>query len=226
MRLPLLTLLSLVSAACLLSAQTDRGGTDSGTGGGADGGEGGDTAESRGLLDGADGMVAPANYRIQPSDVVYVQIFQQRDLNKEARVEADGTITLHLIGRVNVEGLTVGEAREKITELYNRDFLVNPQIDLQVVQFNLDKVQVLGQVRKPGLVGIPPDEDLTLLRAISQAGGFTRLARKGSVQIRRELEDGETKVFVVNASDLISDPDSEDFILRDGDIIFIEERII
>jgi polysaccharide export outer membrane protein len=171
-------------------------------------------------------MVAPANYRIQPSDILFVQIFQHQDLDKEARVEADGTISLHLIGRVNVEGLTVSEAREKVTELYNRDYLVNPQIDLQVVQFNLDKIQVLGQVRQPGVIGIPPDEELTLLRAISQAGGFTRLARKGSVQIRRELEDGDTKVFVVNASDLISDPDSEGFILQDGDIVFIEERII
>ena len=176
--------------------------------------------------DGRDSMVAPVNYRIKPSDILFVEVFQQEDLNKEARVEADGTITLHLIGRVNIEGLTVSEAREKITELYNRDYLVNPQIDLQVVQFNMEQVQVLGQVRTPGSIGIPPDEDLTLLQAISRSGGFTRLARKGSVQIRRELEDGETKVFVINATDLISDPDSEGFILRDGDIVFIDERII
>ena len=171
-------------------------------------------------------MVAPANYRVQPSDILAVQIYQQRDLDKEARVEADGTITLHLIGRVNVEGLTVSEAREKVTELYNRDFLVNPQVDLQVTQFNLDQVQILGQVRSPGSIVIPPDEDLSLLQAISRTGGFTRLARKGSVQIRRELENGETKVYVINASDLISDPDSEGFILQDGDIVFIDERII
>lgn len=176
--------------------------------------------------DDRDSIIAPANYKIQPSDVLALRVYQQGDLGKEARVEADGTITLHLIGRVNVEGLTVSDAREKITELYNRDYLVNPQIDLQVVQFNLEQVQILGQVRSPGSVGIPPDEDLTLLQAISRVGGFTRLARKGSVQIRRELENGETKVFVINATDLISDPDSEGFILRDGDIVFVSERII
>lgn len=192
----------------------------------SDGGSDGPAPAPSGFINDRDTMLAPANYRIQPSDILFVQVFQQPDLDKEARVEADGTITLHLIGRVNIEDLTVSEAREKITELYDRDYLVNPQVDLQVVQFNLDKVQILGQVRSPGLIGIPPDEELTLLRAISQAGGFTRLARKGSVQIRRELEDGEVKVFVINASDLISDPDSEDFILKDGDIVFIEERLI
>jgi len=171
-------------------------------------------------------MVAPANYKIQPSDVLYRQVFQHPDLEKEARVEADGTIALHLVGRVNVQDLTVSEAREKITELYNRDYLVNPQVDLQVVQFNLDKVQVLGQVRQPGLIGIQPDEDLTLLSAISQAGGFTRLARKGTVRVRRTLEDGEVRVIVIDASDLITDPDSEDFVLQGGDIIFIDERLI
>ncbi len=170
--------------------------------------------------------MAPANYEIQPSDVLYLQVFQHPDLEKEARVEADGTIALHLIGRVNIQDLTVSEAREKITELYNRDFLVNPQVDLQVVNFNLDKVQVLGQVRQPGLIGIQPDEELTLLSAISQAGGFTRLARKGTVKVRRKLDDGEVKVMVIDASDLITDPDSEDFVLQDGDIIFVDERII
>ena len=194
---------------------------DSG-GGGADG----PAAAPSGLINEGSGIVAPANYKIQPSDVLFLQVFQHPDLEKEARVEADGTIALHLIGRVNVQDLTVSEAREKITELYNRDFLVNPQVDLQVVNFNLDKVQVLGQVRQPGLIGIQPDEDLTLLSAISQAGGFTRLARKGTVKIRRKLEDGEVKVIVIDASDLITDPDSEDFVLQDGDIIFIDERII
>lgn len=179
-----------------------------------------------GLVGDSQAMVAPANYRIQPSDILSVQVYQQQDLNKEVRVEADGTISLHLVGRVNVEGLTVADAREKITELYDRDFLVNPQLDLQVIQFNLDDVQVLGQVRVPGTVAIPPDDDLTLLQAISRVGGFTRLARKGAVQVRRETEDGETKVFVINASDLISDPDSEDFILQDGDIVYVEERFI
>jgi len=204
--------------AVVLAAQTEDGGVNDFRS---------DSAPSSGeSSDDRDSIVAPANYKIQPSDVLALRVYQQGDLGKEARVEADGTITLHLIGRVNVEGLTVSDAREKITELYNRDYLVNPQIDLQVVQFNLEQVQILGQVRSPGSVGIPPDEDLTLLQAISRVGGFTRLARKGSVQIRRELEDGETKVFVINATDLISDPDSEGFILRDGDIVFVSERII
>ena len=212
----LLPLLGLLAGA--LSAQTGDGGT-------ADSSD--DPAPRSGdRLDNRETMVAPVNYRIKPSDILFVQVFQQQDLDKEARVEADGTITLHLIGRVNVEGLTVSEAREKITELYNRDYLVNPQIDLQVVQFNMEQVQVLGQVRSPGSIGIPPDEELTLLQAISRSGGFTRLARKGSVQIRREAEDGETRVFVINATDLISDPDSEGFILQDGDIVFVDERII
>ena len=171
-------------------------------------------------------MVAPANYRIQPSDIIQVVFYQHGDLNKEVRVEADGTINLHLVGRVNVEGLTVTEVREKIIELYDRDYLVNPQADIRIVQFNLDKVQVLGQVRSPGTVTIPPEEDLTLIQAIARVGGFTRLARKGSVKIRREMEDGETKVFAINASDLISDPDAQDFVLQDGDIVFIDERFI
>ncbi|MFP4351258.1 MAG: polysaccharide biosynthesis/export family protein [Puniceicoccaceae bacterium] len=215
----LLSLLCLFAGGLSASAQSSEDG---------DAGEASDTRVPRSddRADNRETMVAPANYRIKPSDVLFVEIFQQRDLQKEARVEADGTITLHLIGRVNVEGLTVSEAREKITEFYDRDYLVNPQIDLQVIHFNTEQVQVLGQVRTPGSVAIPPDDELTLLQAISRSGGFTRLARKGAVQIRRESEDGETKVFIINATDLISDPDSEGFILEDGDIVFVDERIL
>lgn len=209
----------------LIGLSSASGQSDSG---GSDGGDSTSTPppSADGRVDDRGSILAPANYRIQPSDILFVQVYQQQDLDKEVRVEADGTISLHLVGRVNVEGLTVSDAREKVTELYNRDYLVNPQIDLQVIQFNLDEVQILGQVRTPGSIAIPPDEDLSLLQAISRVGGFTRLARKGSVQIRRVLENGETKVFVINASDLISDPNSEDFILQDGDIIFVEERLI
>jgi polysaccharide export outer membrane protein len=207
----------------LLSITSVFGQSNSGESGGGDS----STADSPdGQFSDRVAMMAPANYRILPSDILSVQVYQQQDLNKQARVEADGTISLHLIGRINVEGLTVSEAREKVTELYDRDYLVNPQIDLQVTQFNLDEIQILGQINKPGSIAIPPDEDLTLVQAISRAGGFTRLARKGSVKIRRVMEDGETKVFAINASDLISDPDSQDFVLQDGDIIFVDERLI
>ena len=211
--------------ACILSLTPLVGQSESGDTGGNDQSTSTSTSPD-GRIGNIDSMVAPANYRIQPSDILSIQVYQQQDLNKEVRVEADGTISLHLVGRVNVEGLTGSDARERITELYDRDYLVNPQLDLQVIQFNLDEVQVLGQVRAPGTIAIPPDEDLTLLQAISRVGGFTRLARKGSVQIRRESDEGETKVFVINASDLISDPDSEGFILQDGDIIYVEERFI
>jgi len=174
----------------------------------------------------AEQMIAPANYKIQPSDVIAVVFYQHNDLDKEVRVEADGTISLHLVGRVNIEGLTVSDAREKIVELYGRDYLVDPQVDVRITSFNYGKVQVLGQINSPGTIPIPPDEDLTLIQAIATAGGFTRLARKGSVKIRREMEDGETKVFSINASDLISDPDAQDLVLQDGDIVFVDERFI
>jgi polysaccharide export outer membrane protein len=181
---------------------------------------------TEGLLEGGGSIMAPANYKILPSDVLVMNVFQHPDLGTRARVEADGTIHLHLVGRVNVQGLTLSEAREKITELYNRDFLVNPQVELQISEFNLDRVQILGQVRTPGVVGIPPDEDLTLVQAIARVGGFTRLARTGAVQIRRTSPDGEITVVTVNARDLIRDPDAKEFVLKNGDIVFVDERLL
>lgn len=180
-------------------------------------GEGGTTA---------DPAILPANYRVQPSDQLLIEVFRHPDLEKVSRVEADGTITLHLIGRIEVEGMTVAEIRDEVTELYNRDYLVDPQLDVYVTDFSLAEVQVMGEVREPGTVQIPPDDDLTLLEAIVESGGFTALARRNSVQIRRKDGDDQTEVIRVNAKDLLDDPEAEQFLLQDGDIIYVRERIL
>ena len=175
---------------------------------------------------GADRPALPANYRVQPSDQLLVEVYRHPDLEKVSRVEADGTITLHLIGQIEVEGMTVAEIREKVAALYNRDYLVDPELDVYVTDFSLAEVQVMGEVREPGTVQIPPDDDLTLLEAIVERGGFTPLARRNSVQVRREGENDQIEVFRVNAKDLVDDPEAEQFTLQDGDIIFVRERIL
>ena len=104
------------------------------------------------------GIVVDENYILQPSDVIQVSIFLEPDLEKSVRIEADGTVTLPLIKRVKVSGLTVSDAQELITQLYNRDYLVDPQISVLVVSFSPKLVRVLGSVNRPGVVEMPLTE--------------------------------------------------------------------
>ncbi len=166
------------------------------------------------------------NYILRPSDVLSFQVFQEPDMNQQVRLDADGAVIFPLIGRVNLGGMTIEEAQRYLTEVYDRDYLVNPQISLLVVEFAPRLVQVLGQVNSPGPVPIPPDRDLTVVEAISASNGQTRLANLRKVVVRRNTEDRETVTFELDVQQMMTDEDSQDFILIEDDTIFVPERTI
>lgn len=166
------------------------------------------------------------NYRIRPSDLLTFSLFQEDDMLRQVRVEQDGSVILPLIGRVLIGGLTLGEAREVLFELYDRDFFVNPQISLIVLEFRPRTISVLGQVNRPGLVEIPPDRPLTILEAIAAANGFTRLGRSSNVQLSRVGEDGERYVRTINVDDIMRNPRTRNETLMENDTLFVPERIL
>lgn len=167
-------------------------------------------------------VVVPDNYVVQPLDVIEFRVFQEPTMQQQLRVSQDGSVTLPLVGRVQIGGMALDDAQVLLTELYDRDFLVNPQISLVVLSYKERRVFVHGQVGIPGPVLIPPEAELTLAQAISAAGGLTRLARRGLIRIKRE---GLDDVIEVNFSDVLLDPRTKDILLKDGDMIFVDERI-
>lgn len=172
------------------------------------------------------GIVVDENYILQPSDVLQVSIFLEPDLEKSVRIEADGTVTLPLIKKVKVANLTVSDAQELITQLYNRDYLVDPQISVLVVSFSPKLVRVLGSVNRPGIVEMPLDRVMTLTEAIANANGISRLGNPKSITIKRVDESGKTQQFEVNFNRILMNANAKDMILKEGDTIWVPERII
>jgi polysaccharide export outer membrane protein len=172
------------------------------------------------------GIIVGENYVLKPSDVISVSVYQESDLDKSVRIEGDGSVALALIGKVKVAGMTAAEAQSLITDLYNRDFLVDPQVSLLVVQFSPKVVLILGSVNSPGQVAIPPDRDLTLTEAIASVRGVSRLGNPKSITIKRIDEDGRARQMEVNFSRIIQDPNAKDIVLKEGDTIWVPERII
>lgn len=172
------------------------------------------------------GIIVGENYVLKPSDVISVDVYQEKDLNKTVRVEGDGSVALALIGKVKIAGMTVAEAQSLITDLYNRDYLVNPQVSVLVTSFSPKIVHILGSVNSPGKVQIPPDRDLTLTEAIAGVGGVTRMGNPKSITIKRADQDGRSRRMEVNFSRIVTDPDAKDIVLKEGDTIWVPERII
>jgi len=213
----LLTALCFFFSTALLQAQESGGEGGSGSGSYSSG------SSSAGV---GVGIVVGENYILKPSDVISVEIYQETDLNKSARIQGDGSVALALIGKVKVAGMTAGEAQSLIIDLYNRDYLVDPQISLLVVEFSPKVIHVLGSVNSPGVVSIPPDRGLSLTEAIASVRGVSRLGNPKSITIKRVEEDGRARQMEVNFSRIIKDPNSKDIILKEGDTIWVPERII
>ena len=172
------------------------------------------------------GAAVGSNYVLQPSDVIKVEVYQEKDLDKTVRIEGDGTVSLALIGKLEVAGLTLSEAKTLITDLYNRDYLVDPQISVLVVSFSPKVVRVLGSVNSPGIVEIPYDRDLMLTEAIAEARGISRLGNPKSLKIKRSGDDKTFQQIDVNFSKILTDPDAKDIVLKEGDTIWVPERIL
>ena len=167
-----------------------------------------------------------SDYVIQPSDLISVQIFQEEDLKRDVRVSQEYSITLPLIGKVYVKGKTVHQAESMIRELYDHDYLVNPQVNLVVVDYAKRSVNILGAVGSPGVVLFPQEQGLTLVDAISRAGGFNRLADRKKVKLTRTNSDGKAETYMIDVDALIVGKSSNQWLLLVNDVIYVPESIL
>ena len=166
------------------------------------------------------------DYQLQPGDVVHVQVFQELDLERELRVSQDGLLTFTLIGNVDVKGKTLGAVEQVVRSLYDKDYLVNPQVTITVLKYQSRTVNVMGSVNMPQAVEYPPEQTLTLLDAISRAGGFSRVADRKKVRLTRTFADGHSENFIINADQLISGSSSERWPLLKDDVIYVPESVL
>lgn len=166
------------------------------------------------------------DYALGPEDILDIKVYARdvRAMDVSVRISSRGMITLPLLGEVKAGGLTLKELENEITQSLNRDYFVNPQVLLDVKQFRPRKIFVLGQINNPGEYDITGPKTVTMVQAISLAGGLTKGAAANSARITR-IENDLEKVIEVKLEDIIEDgKKKQDVILRDGDIIFVPRR--
>lgn len=145
-------------------------------------------------------------YRIGPEDVLEISVFEVEELNRTVRVEEDGTISLPLIGRVAVGGMTQEEVAQKLTELLQAGFVKNPQVMIFIKDYKSRQVGVLGAVETPG--SYPLVGRKTLMQMLSIAGGLSETAGN-DVLILRQGSNGETSTIRIDLRELWVDGNKE-----------------
>ncbi|HEV7406338.1 MAG TPA: polysaccharide biosynthesis/export family protein [Chthoniobacteraceae bacterium] len=163
-------------------------------------------------------------YSLAPNDMVDIRVFQEDDLSSKLRISPKGTINFPLIGVVTIGGLTPQEAANLIRRALDKDYLVNPQVSVTVLEYGKRRFTVLGQVGKPGSYDMPEREGVTLLDAIAMAGGYTRIADASKITVRRK-GDGKENILKLNAKSMAKDERVSTFQVQPGDIITVAESI-
>lgn len=167
---------------------------------------------------------ATSDYMLRPADILQIKVFQEEDLTREVSVSREYAVTLPLIGTVDLKNRSVRQAEELIRQLYDRDYLVNPQVTVIVLKYAERAVNVIGMVNSPQAVPFPPERGLTLLEAIARAGGFNRLANRAEVKITRMDEKGVSTTFTVNAEKLLDSKSANLWSLQVDDVVFVPEK--
>lgn len=146
---------------------------------------------------------------LQPGDLVRVQIWREGDLSGDFLVDQNGIVTLPLLGEQRVTGIPIGELRTVLLQQYRVE-LRNPSINITPLR----RLNVLGEVTKPGLY--PVDPTISLVEVVAQAGGATEL---GDLRRIRIVRGGEVIREGIRPGETLSTLD-----IRSGDQILVERR--
>jgi len=158
------------------------------------------------------------NYVIGPQDVLDISVWKEAELTRTVPVRPDGKISMPLLNDVQAAGLTPTQLAEQITNALKK-FVAEPQVTVIVSQINSQRVYILGEVNRAGAYPLLPQ--MTILQALSSAGGFTQFANLKKIYMFR-LENGKQVKYPFNYKEVIGGkrPD-EDVTLKAGDTIVV-----
>jgi len=170
------------------------------------------------------------DYIVGPQDILTITSYDQADLSGKFSVEADGTFTYPLVGRVKAGGLTLRQVEAQVKkQLKDGGFFNNPQITVAIDQYKSQKVFILGEVRTPGTYTL--SGDMNLIEALTRAGstlpsssGEAVIVHPSSKNVTGPVlpnQDGAANIVRVNLRDLENGVFSQNAALRDGDTIIV-----
>jgi polysaccharide export outer membrane protein len=162
--------------------------------------------------------VTDPGYKIGAQDVLRIDVWKEAEISRSVPVRPDGKISLPLLNDVQAAGLTAMELSIVITEGLKK-FINAPQVTVTITEINSRRVYVTGEVTRPGAFPLLPD--MTVLQALTSAGGFTQFARTKKIYVLRS-EGGKQVKHPFNYNEIVKGNHPEENIpLQPGDTIVV-----
>jgi polysaccharide export outer membrane protein len=158
------------------------------------------------------------DYVIGTEDVLDINVWKEPEVSRTVPVRPDGKISLPLLNDVQAAGLTPMQLGAVVTEQLKK-FVAQPQVTVIVTTINSRRVYVLGEVNRGGYIPLMPN--MTVLQALSSAGGFTQFANQKQIYVLR-YEDGKQIRYAFNYKQAVQGKDgTQNIILKPGDTIVV-----
>ena len=158
------------------------------------------------------------SYLIGPGDVLSIDIWKEPELSKQVSVRLDGHISLPLVNDIEAAGLTLAQLREQLAEKY-KDFVDVPEVSVTLIESRSKRIYLLGKVNTPG--EYPLQKNMTVVQAISLAGGLAEWADSADIRLIRKIK-GTERTFRVDYDAIVSGEDlGQNVQLQPDDTIFV-----
>jgi polysaccharide export outer membrane protein len=158
------------------------------------------------------------DYKIGPQDVVRIDVWKEPDISRIIPVRPDGKISLPLLKDIQASGLTTLELGKAIHDGLTK-YLTDPEVTVTVTEINSRRVYITGEVTRAGALPLLPN--MTVLQALSSAGGFTQFAKLKSIYVLRN-EGGKQVRHPFNYKEVVRGKNQEEnILLQPGDVIIV-----
>ncbi|MSP90302.1 MAG: polysaccharide export protein [Myxococcales bacterium] len=170
----------------------------------------------------ADVRAAVQSAALGPGDELEVRVYDETGMSGNYLVSPSGQIDFPLVGTVTVEGLAASQVAASLRQKLAQGYLRNPSVTAQVKTLNSKKVFVLGEVKAPGR--FPFTDQMSVVEAVTLAGGFGSLAEKNFAIVTRNDVSGQRRIPV--PVEKIMQGLAANFVLQPGDIVYIPETVL
>ena len=167
-------------------------------------------------------------YTIGPGDVLTITVWGQPDLSRDYTVDPDGFAPFPLINRVKAGGLTARQVAASLTDLLGKDYLVNPQVIVSVKEYLSQRVTILGETARPGVLYLTGPT--TVIDVLSRAGWLSKGAGKQILLVRNHpltgsgATGGETSIMRLDLDKIQAGNPADNVRVQADDTLFVVSR--
>ena len=164
------------------------------------------------------------SYLVGIDDILEIHVIRPEVIDLTVTVSPDGSVTLPYIGVVIAKDKTPTQLQDEITSSLASGYMKYPVVNVILKESRSKKFFVYGEVAHPG--AYPIEQNTTILRAISMAGGFTKFGSSSRVKVLRSRKDGPGyEPLKININDVMNGNSSADITINSGDIVVISEGV-